>query len=145
MKQNIVLTNGVFDVVHKGHLKLLEFCKSQGQYLIVAIDSDSRVRKIKGENRPINCQADRKLLLESIRHVDEVIIFETDEEIKELHARIIPTVYVKGSEYEVEEIRTKNGVCSSTKIITFEMVESYSTTNMIKKIQSRSSHRKEIA
>ena len=54
-----VLTNGVFDVVHRGHLELLQFCKTQGQYLIVAIDSDKRVKQIKGENRPINNQEDR--------------------------------------------------------------------------------------
>ncbi|NDB82766.1 MAG: D-glycero-beta-D-manno-heptose 1-phosphate adenylyltransferase [Alphaproteobacteria bacterium] len=138
-----VLTNGVFDVVHRGHLELLQFCKTQGQYLIVAIDSDKRVKQIKGENRPINNQEDRKFLLESIKWVDQVIIFDSEEELKQLHSKIIPYVYVKGSEYSEEDLRIKNGVCPQTKILTYNMVDSYSTTNIIKKIQSMSSHLKE--
>lgn len=137
-----VLTNGVFDIVHRGHLKLLQFCKQHGQHLIVAIDSDKRVKQIKGDNRPINNQEDRKFLLESIRWVDQVIIFDSEEELKLLHTKIVPDVYVKGSEYSEEELRIKNGICDTTEILRYDMVDSYSTTNVIRKIQLISSHLK---
>ena len=140
-ESNIVLTNGVFDIIHRGHIKLLEFCKTHGNYLIVAIDSDERVKQIKGNFRPINSQNDRKLLLESIRYVDEVIIFHTEEELRQLHISIKPHVFVKGSEYNITQM---NNIAETTKIIPFTMLKNYSTTNMIEKIQLLPTHLKEL-
>ena len=76
----VVFTNGCFDILHKGHIELLKYCKSLGN-VIVGLNSDTSIKRIKGEMRPINSQEDRKLLLESCKFVDEVIIFEEDTPI----------------------------------------------------------------
>ena len=75
-----VMVNGTFDIVHRGHLDLLNFAREQGDYLLVAIDTDRRVKELKGEQRPINNQKDRAYLLNSLKYVDEVLFFDSKEE-----------------------------------------------------------------
>lgn len=135
----VVMTNGVFDVLHKGHIELLKFSKSQGNRLVVAIDSDSRVREIKGENRPINGEDDRKKLLEAIDYIDEVIIFNTSEELKELYNTIRPAILVKGGEWTADEIRKRDYIPDNIVIKIYPIVDNYSTTNTLNKIRNLNS------
>jgi D-beta-D-heptose 7-phosphate kinase/D-beta-D-heptose 1-phosphate adenosyltransferase len=128
-----VFTNGVFDIIHRGHVELLEFCKTQGDYLIVAIDSDERVKKTKGMSRPINTVEDRKKILQSIRFVDEVVVFNTHEELKEFHALLKPDVVVKGSDWNLDFIRQTDAICDNSKLILFNRLENYSSTSIIER------------
>jgi ribose 5-phosphate isomerase B len=132
----VVLANGVFDVLHKGHIELLKFAKTQGSHLVVAIDSDSRVRQLKGENRPINNEEDRKKLLEAIGYVDEVIVFNTAEELRELYKNVCPSVIVKGGEWTADEVRQRDQIPQEINVKIYPVVDSYSTTNTLKKIQA---------
>ena len=81
MSQGIVFTNGCFDILHVGHIELLKYCKSIGEFLIVGLNSDESVSRLKGPSRPINGQFQRKTMLESIKYVDKVIIFNEDTPI----------------------------------------------------------------
>jgi D-beta-D-heptose 7-phosphate kinase/D-beta-D-heptose 1-phosphate adenosyltransferase len=95
----IVWVNGTFDVMHLGHIKLLEFAKSLGDFLVVGIDQDHRVRELKGSSRPINTCQYRIDFLKSIKYVDSVVTFETDSELTEHIKSFKPTVMVVGSDY----------------------------------------------
>lgn len=129
----VVFTNGVFDIIHRGHIELLRFCKQQGDRLVVGIDSDARVRQTKGMTRPINSQEDRKFVLESLRWVDSVVIFDSIEELRDLHHRIQPDVVVKGSDWDEVYIRSMDGICAKSELLLYPLVEGYSTTNTIEK------------
>ncbi|CAB4134418.1 TagD Cytidylyltransferase [uncultured Caudovirales phage] len=98
MEQNIFV-NGTFDVLHTGHLNLLEHAKRLGGILHVAIDSDERVKNLKGANRPINSQVDRKRMLEALRVVDKVYIFNTADELLDIIRVLKPEYMVKGTDY----------------------------------------------
>ena len=118
----IVFTNGCFDVIHRGHLDLLKYCKSLGR-VVVGINSDKSVKRLKGKSRPINCSNDRKYLLECLSFVDEVIIFEEDTPY-ELIKKTKPDIIVKGGDYN-----PKNVVGNDlAEVRIFEIVEGYSTT-----------------
>lgn len=131
----IVLTNGVFDILHKGHIELLKFAHSQGTKLIVAIDSDRRVKQLKGDNRPVNTQEDRRKVLETNRYVDEVIIFDSTEELQEFYQTLSPDVIVKGSEWTADEVRTRDCIPESIQVKVYPLVGDYSTTNTMQKIR----------
>src|SRR3989338_22394 len=101
----VVFTNGCFDILHAGHIKVLKFAKSLGDKLIVGINSDRVVKMLKGKDRPINSQQDRKLLLESLRFVDEVVIFD-ELRTGDVVRKIKPDIVVKGEEgYTAKELR----------------------------------------
>ncbi len=136
-KTGLVLTNGVFDVVHRGHLELLKFAKAQGSKLVVAIDSDVNVKKNKGDDRPINCQEDRRVLLESLEFVDEVVIFENALELQSLYKEIQPDVIVKGSEWTSSEVRTRDKIPDEIAVKVYPMVSGFSSTNAISKMQGK--------
>ena len=127
-----VFTNGCFDVLHKGHIELLRHCKSLG-YVVVGLNSDSSVRRLKGENRPFNNQQDRKFLLESCRYVDEVIFFEEDTPL-ELIKQIKPDILVKGGDYNKESVVGHDIV---PETIIFKYVKGYSSTASIKHLTNR--------
>ena len=135
-KQNgIVLTNGVFDILHKGHIELLKFAKAQGSYLVVAIDSDERVRNIKGDSRPINSAEDRKRLLEAMLYVDEVLVFDSEKELRSLYTEVCPSCLVKGGEWTADQIRKRDAVNEDIDIKIYPIVGDYSTTNTLRKIK----------
>lgn len=127
-----VVVNGTFDIVHLGHLALLNYAKSQGDRLIVAIDSDRRVQELKGPQRPINNQLERKTLLENLRAVDEVRIFNSDKELIDIIAKC--DIMVKGSDYRGKPIV---GATYCKNLIYFERLDDYSTTNKIQHIINR--------
>jgi rfaE bifunctional protein nucleotidyltransferase chain/domain len=125
----IVFTNGCFDILHRGHIEYLKESKKLGTRLIVGLNSDSSVRRIKGAKRPINNQSDRKFFLEELRCVDEVIIFEEDTPY-ELIKRIRPDIITKGGDYKVEEVVGHD--LARTIIIPF--VEGYSSTKILERL-----------
>ena len=131
----IVLTNGVFDILHKGHIELLKFSKMQGTKLIVAIDSDRRVKELKGNDRPINNQEDRRRILETNRYVDEVVIFDSAEELQGFYDTLSPNVIVKGSEWTADEVRERDNIPENVQIKVYPLVGDYSTTNTMNKIR----------
>lgn len=129
--KKIVFTNGCFDILHVGHVKYLEVAKSYGDVLILGLNADSSVRKLKGETRPINNQDDRAYILASLESVDYVVIFE-EETPYELIKRIKPHVLVKGGDYEGKNVVGQD-IADELKLVKF--VEGKSTTNTIKRIQ----------
>lgn len=128
---NIVFTNGCFDILHKGHVSYLQKAKKLGDILVVGLNSDSSVRALKGENRPINSQEDRAFLLASLECVDYVIIFD-ELTPYELIKSISPKILVKGADYKGKEV-VGSEFAQEVKLIDF--VEGKSTTNLIKKIK----------
>jgi len=132
--KKIVFTSGVFDILHTGHIKLLKFSKSLGAKLIVGINSDDSVRRIKGKSRPINNQKDRKEVLDELTSADEVIPF-TENSPTSLMLRIKPHIYVKGSEFSISDIRRRDKVPNSVVIKTYAIKDSYSTSKTIQKIR----------
>ena len=133
-KDKVVFTNGVFDILHKGHIELFKFSKRLGKRLVVAINDDISVRQLKGPSRPVNSQSDRKKILDSIREIDEVIIFNGD--LLHIREQINPHVIVKGGEWNAQEVRKRDDVPDDVEIKIFPVVENYSTTNIIKKTKS---------
>jgi D-beta-D-heptose 7-phosphate kinase/D-beta-D-heptose 1-phosphate adenosyltransferase len=95
-----IFVNGTFDVLHPGHLDLLNYAKSLGDFLLVAIDSDSRVASKKGADRPFNPQYHRQKLLENLRAVDEVVVFDSDQELTQTVKILRPDIMVVGSDYQ---------------------------------------------
>ena len=129
-----IVVNGSFDIVHRGHLELLHYAKSLGDYLLVCIDTDKRISELKGLNRPINNQEDRKFLLESLKSVDEVVLFNSADELENILIKYQPDVMVKGSEYKDKSIVGRQ-FCKSIKF--YETVNGYSTTEKIQDIINR--------
>ena len=127
-----VFVNGTFDVLHPGHLALLNFARLQGDRLLVGIDSDRRVQELKGPARPINNQNERKLLLECLRCVDQVEIFDSDQDLIDLIAK--SSIMVKGSDYRGQPI-VGTDVCP--EIVFFERNNDYSSTRKIQDIINR--------
>jgi len=127
-----IIVNGTFDILHSGHLALLTYAKSLGDHLVVAIDSDRRVKELKGVSRPVNTQAERQELLSNLRSVDEVRIFDSDPELVDIVAEC--AIMVKGSDYRDRPI-VGSEVCSS--IVFFERIDGFSTTEKIQSISNR--------
>jgi D-beta-D-heptose 7-phosphate kinase/D-beta-D-heptose 1-phosphate adenosyltransferase len=127
-----VIVNGTFDVIHPGHLALLNYAKSLGDFLVVAIDADDRVKQLKGPQRPINPQYERKLLLENIRAVDQVVIFNSSEELIDIIRSC--SIMVKGSDYRGKSVI---GVANCEQVIYFERLDEYSSTKKIQSIIDR--------
>ena len=140
-KKKVVFTNGVFDILHTGHLEMIKFSKSLGDKLVVAINSDTSVKTIKGDNRPINRQEDRKKLLEALREVDEVVIFD-ETDTKKVISSINPSVVVKGGEWHADEVRKRDDIPSHIEVKICPLVENYSTTDIIREIHQKSNWEK---
>jgi rfaE bifunctional protein nucleotidyltransferase chain/domain len=126
-----VFVNGTFDLLHPGHIDLLNSAKSYGNILLVAIDSDSRVKELKGSRRPINNQESRRILLENLKPVDSVKIFSNEKELVEIIKRFSPDVMMVGSDY-----RDKRVVGSeyAKKLVFFERDVRFSSTYIIDKV-----------
>jgi len=130
----VVLTNGVFDLVHIGHIRLLEFCRSQGDFLVVCINSDESVRKIKGPSRPVQTEKDRAEILSALRCVDAVRIFNELDPLECIKA-IRPDVLVKGGDWTRETIIGAREVESwGGKVLVFPTVEGVSTTRIVERL-----------
>ena len=127
-----IFVNGTFDILHEGHLELLNYAKSLGESLAVAIDSDERVKSLKGEDRPINTQKERANMLINLKAVDDVYIFDTDEELS--HLVSIHDTMVKGGDYRDKPI-IGSDVCK--ELIFFDIIDGYSTTKKIQDITTR--------
>lgn len=131
---NKIFVNGTFDIVHRGHLEMIEYAKSLGNYLLVAVDSDQRVKDLKGTDRPINNQSDRKYLLQSLRWVDDVYIFNSAEELENIIKNYSPDIMVKGSDYSNKPI-VGSQYCKEIRF--FKLKDGYSTTKTIQRIINR--------
>lgn len=129
-----VIVNGTFDILHRGHVEMLNYARSQGTYLLVCIDSDRRVRELKGKTRPINNQEDRKFALDNLKAVNAVWIFDTAEELDHICKIYAPDLMVKGSDYANKEIVGKE---HCNKIEFFKLLPDYSTTKTIENINNR--------
>lgn len=133
--RTLVFTNGCFDILHRGHADYLAFARSQGDALVVGLNSDASVRRAKGPTRPVNPEQDRAYVLGSLRAVDFVVIFEEDEP-RDLIAQILPDVLVKGNDWahyvSGREIVEANG----GRVVLAEMVEGRSTTATIERMRS---------
>lgn len=130
LNKGVVWTNGVFDILHPGHLELLKYAKSLGQKLIVGINDDESVRRLKGEGRPVNDFITRKRQLETLPWVDEVVVF-TEDTPQEILEKIRPDIIVKGGDYTVST--TVGNEIARVEI--FPIVEGHSTTNIIEKMK----------
>jgi D-beta-D-heptose 7-phosphate kinase/D-beta-D-heptose 1-phosphate adenosyltransferase len=129
-----VWVNGTFDVLHVGHLKLLEFASSYGD-LIIGIDSDKRVKELKGESRPFNTLEDRKYFLESLKFVNRVEIFDSKEELINLIKKTQPDFMIVGNDYKNQPVY---GSEFAKNLIFFEKITEYSTTKILKYYESLS-------
>ena len=135
---SIVFTNGIFDIMHTGHIQLLQFAKSFGGKLIVAINSDRSTRLIKGEGRPINNEQDRKSVLESLDCVDEVLIFD-EISPSSIMEKVQPNIIVKGAEWSSEEVRRRDAIPEHIEVKVFPLIleapgKKYSTTSIVERI-----------
>jgi len=135
--KKIVFTNGCFDLLHVGHIKHLSQAKDLGDILIIGLNSDKSVKKLKGNNRPINSFEDRAKLLAALKSVDLVIMFE-EQTPENLIKEIIPDVLVKGGDYDIEEIVGYQTVIDNGgQVKTLSFYDGYSSTNYIDKINKR--------
>jgi len=135
--KKIVFTNGCFDILHPGHIAYLNEAKAQGDLLVVGINSDASVRKLKGPDRPINNEIDRKFMMENIKAVDLVEIFDEETPL-ELITAIRPSVLVKGGDWKIEQIVGHDVVTSyggEVKSLLFK--DGHSTSNLIKNLQGK--------
>jgi len=132
-KKTIVFTNGCFDILHAGHVKFLETARSFGDVLVLGLNSDDSVSRLKGPDRPINNEDDRALILASLRAVDYVILFDEDTPYQ-LISNMKPHVLVKGGDYEGKQI-VGSDVVDEVKLVTTSHTHTKSTTNTIEKIQ----------
>jgi rfaE bifunctional protein nucleotidyltransferase chain/domain len=129
-----VMVNGTFDILHRGHIELLNFARQHGDTLLVAIDTDRRVKELKGKDRPINNQEDRKFHLQNLKAVDVVLFFDSKEELIEIMKGWQPDIYVKGSDWKGSEGTAHK---YSKQVIYYDRVADYSTTNIIQRIANR--------
>ena len=124
----VVWTNGCFDVLHRGHVEMLQYAKSLGDYLIVGIDSDDKVAKDKGPKRPYNTYEDRKFLLKALKPVDEVVKFDSPDQLETIIRSVSPHFMVIGSDWEGKPVIGEK-FCGELKF--FDRIDNYSTTNIL--------------
>src|SRR5215212_6514405 len=134
--RRLVFTNGVFDLLHVGHVRYLTQARALGDALLVAINSDRTVRELKGANRPVFDQAERAEILAALRVVDYVTIFD-DSSPRNLIAEILPDVLVKGGDYGLDQIHGREEVeAAGGNVISLPFVEGASTTTVIERMRS---------
>ena len=128
----VIWTNGCFDVLHRGHVELFKYAKSRGDYLVVGIDTDERVKAAKGDTRPFNTIEDRVAMLESIKYVDEIRVFNTDDELDTQVLLSRAKIMVVGSDYKDKEVIGSRHV---REVKFFDRIKGYSTTKILLGLQ----------
>ncbi len=137
-RRKIVFTNGCFDVLHRGHITYLAKASALGDALVIGLNTDASVKRLKGPSRPVQDEDTRALILASLGFVAAVVLFDEDTPY-DLIKKVVPDVLVKGGEYKVEDIvgydvvKGKGGT-----VITIDMVEGFSSTGIIQKMKGRS-------
>ncbi len=131
--QKIVFTNGCFDILHAGHVSVLEFSRAKGDVLVVGLNSDASVRRLKGPTRPVNKEADRALVLAALESVSYVCVFKEDTPYNLIKA-VCPDVLVKGGDYKPSEIVGRE---FAGKVVRFALLKGRSTTGIIKKVNKK--------
>ena len=133
--KTVAFTNGVFDLLHEGHIYSLSQAAKEADFLIVGMNADSSVKRLKGENRPVNNEQSRALILASLLIVDAVIIFEEDTP-QQLISALLPDVLVKGGDYTIDTIvGAKEVMANGGRVVINPVVEGFSTTKIIGKMQ----------
>jgi rfaE bifunctional protein nucleotidyltransferase chain/domain len=133
--KKIAFTNGCFDILHEGHIYSLSEAAREADYLVVAVNSDESIRRLKGPERPLNNEHSRSLLLASLLIVDAVVVFEQDTPL-EVITTLLPDVLVKGGDYTVEQIAgAKEVLANGGQVKINPIVEGFSTTGLIQKIR----------
>ena len=131
----VSFTNGVFDILHTGHIASLSQAAAEADFLIVGVNSDASVKRLKGNERPINNQDARALVLASLIIVDAVVIFNEDTPLELINA-IMPDVLVKGGDYTIEQIvGAKEVMANGGRVVINDIIEGFSTTGIIDKIR----------
>jgi rfaE bifunctional protein nucleotidyltransferase chain/domain len=135
LEKTIAFTNGVFDILHPGHIFSLSQAAKEADFLIVGLNSDDSVKRLKGSDRPINNQESRSLILAALLMVDAVVIFDEDTPLQLINA-LRPDVLVKGGDYTIEQIvGAKEVIANGGRVVINQIVEGYSTTEIIKKLR----------
>ena len=133
--QTLVFTNGVFDLLHVGHVRYLAAARALGDALVVAVNSDSTVRRLKGDGRPVINENERAEILAALRQVDYVTIFD-DVSPRSLIARLLPDVLVKGGDYSLDEIHGREEVeAAGGQVVSLPFVQGLSTSTIIEKMK----------
>jgi D-glycero-beta-D-manno-heptose 1-phosphate adenylyltransferase len=134
--KEVVFTNGVFDLLHPGHVRYLQTARSEGDALIVAINSDRSVQAIKGPSRPVNPENERAEVVGGLTCVDAVVIFD-EEDPQQIVSRLQPDVLVKGADWALDEIIGRETVESrGGRVVRIPVAEGYSTSEIIRRIRS---------
>ena len=134
IKMKKIIVNGTFDILHRGHIMMLEYARSLGDELLVCIDTDRRIRELKGPTRPINTEADRVFMLESLRCVSSVAVFDDVDDLIDQIKQYKPAIMVKGSDYQG---RSVVGEAFVPQVIYYDRIQQYSTTKTIQHIINR--------
>jgi D-beta-D-heptose 7-phosphate kinase/D-beta-D-heptose 1-phosphate adenosyltransferase len=129
-----VIVNGTFDILHPGHIAMLNTARSLGDYLVVCIDTDRRVKELKGDTRPINDQNFRRIMLQNLKAVDIVELFDSQEDLIRLLELYKPDIMVKGSDWRGKSVVAEQYV---KKIHWYDRIEEYSSTKIIQSITDR--------
>jgi rfaE bifunctional protein nucleotidyltransferase chain/domain len=134
--KTIAFTNGCFDILHEGHIYSLSQAAKEADFLVVGVNADNSVRKLKGEHRPVNSEHTRTLILASLLLVDAVVIFEEDTPL-ELIKKVMPDVLAKGGDYTIETIvGAKEVTANGGRVVINPLIENISTTGIIEKIKN---------
>ena len=126
--RKIVWTNGCFDILHRGHIELFKYAKSLGDTLLVGVDSDFKVKQDKGEDRPFNNEEDRIELLNSIRYIDKVFLFNTPEQLDRIIKNVQAQVMVVGSDWKGKKVVGESHV---EELVFFDRISKYSTSKIL--------------
>jgi len=133
--KTIAFTNGIFDIIHQGHIYSLSQAAKEGDFLVIGLNSDASTKRLKGNTRPVTDEQSRAVVLASLIMVDAVIIFEEDTP-RELIKTIMPDVLIKGGDYTVDQIAgAKEVIANGGRVVINPTKEGFSTTSIIQKIQ----------
>lgn len=131
----LVFTNGVFDVLHRGHVEYLEAARALGDHLVVGLNGDASVRRLKGPTRPVNAQDDRAIVLGALAAVDAVVLFHEDTPLRLVEA-LLPDVIVKGGDYRPDTVvGAREVVAAGGRVVIVPLLEGRSTTRIVQRIQ----------